>query len=152
MTTSGTSSNYKHAWWQWRNWRGAGGEPPPRQAICKNWDPLLDILIFSNLLFFSRLLRFWGCFHLFISYRHPRHPNSQSFFNSFSECWPLAPFGGQWAPFNQARSQGGNGGNCPLIPKIATKNFRLIILMYKPKKCFDANQRNYLRNLSYFNF
>jgi len=41
---------------------------------------------------------------------------------------------------------GGDEGNFPLIPEVAPKIFKLS----KPKKYFSANQRNCLRNLSYF--
>jgi len=37
---------------------GAGGEPSPWQAKCKNWPPLAHILIFRIILVFSRLLYF----------------------------------------------------------------------------------------------
>ena len=52
---------------QWRNWRvGQGGEPPPPwQAKYKNWTPLADILIFSNLLFSVGFYFFRGVFVLF---------------------------------------------------------------------------------------
>ena len=55
---------------------------------------------------------------------------------------------------HQARSQGGNGGNCPPpIPKVALTIFWVInLLMCKPKKCVSANQPNCLKNLFYFNF
>ena len=44
---------------------GAGGEPPTWKAKCQNWAPLAEILVFSILLIFSRLLFscfFWGVF------------------------------------------------------------------------------------------
>jgi len=51
--------------------------------------------------------------------------------------------------FPQARSQGGNGGNSPPIPKVALTVFRLIkLLMCKPKKYVSANQWNWLKTYS----
>jgi len=45
-------------------------------------------------------------------------------------------------------ARGGNGGNYPLIPRVAPKIFRAIkLLMCKPKKYFSANHRNCLKNL-----
>jgi len=71
------------------------------------------------------------------------------------------------AAATQARSQGVAAANirvargpgvamgaiAPAILKVAPKIFRLIkLLVCKPKKYLSANQRNCLRNLSYFNF
>jgi len=50
--------------------------------------------------------------------------------------------------YDQARTQG--GAMAPPIPNVAPKIFRVIkVLMRKPQKYFNANQRHFLRNLSH---
>ena len=44
---------------------------------------------------------FWGVFSFLSLYKHPRHPDSLSFFNLFSECWLLGSLQPSFAPLAQ---------------------------------------------------
>jgi len=113
---------------QWRNWRGAMGEPPSL-----TW-PLADILIvlfcFSVGCYF---FVFKGVFDCFSYYKHPWHQDSLSFLNFFSAFWLVTPYRDQWAL--QLR--------CPPWLKPLVTPLPILLCLFSNKVGLKNDNRNY---------